>query len=91
MVEPRATDWRVVPLGAFADLVWRQVGAPPGRPPAPAVDGRSSGGKTTLAGRLAAVHTLMLAGDVELTHEGRLAVGISMLIGLASERNSNAA
>ena len=44
----------MVPIGAFADLVRRQVGAPAGRPPVLAVDGRSSGGKTTLAGRLAA-------------------------------------
>jgi hypothetical protein len=54
MREPQGTDWQVVPIGAFADLVRRQVGAPAGRPPVLAVDGRSSGGKTTLAGRLAA-------------------------------------
>jgi hypothetical protein len=54
MVEPRVEGWRVVPIGAFAALVRRHVGAPAGRPPVLAVDGRSSGGKTTLAGRLAA-------------------------------------
>ena len=54
MEEPRVQGWRAVPIGAFADLVRRQVGAPAGRPPVLAVDGRSAGGKTTLAGRLAA-------------------------------------
>jgi hypothetical protein len=44
----------VIPISAFADLARRHVGAPAGRPPVLAVDGRSSGGKTTLAGRLAA-------------------------------------
>jgi hypothetical protein len=38
----------------FADLVLAHVGAPDGRPPVLAVDGRSASGKTTLAGRLAA-------------------------------------
>jgi hypothetical protein len=55
MEEPRVEDWRAVPIGAFADLVRRHVGAPAGRPPVLAIDGRSSGGKTTLADRLAAV------------------------------------
>ena len=43
-----------MPISAFADLIRRHVGTPAGRPPVLAVDGRSSGGKTTLAGRLAA-------------------------------------
>lgn len=43
-----------MPIGAFAGLVRRHVGTPAGRPPVLAVDGRSAGGKTTLAGRLAA-------------------------------------
>ncbi|GGK84801.1 hypothetical protein [Mangrovihabitans endophyticus] len=55
MDEPRVADWRAVPIGDFADLVRRHVGTPAGRPPVLAVDGRSSGGKTTLADRLAAV------------------------------------
>jgi len=52
MEEPRVENWRAVPIGAFADLVRRQVGAPAGRPPVLAVDGRSSGGKSTLASLL---------------------------------------
>ena len=44
----------MIPISSFADLVRRHVGVPAGRPPVLAVDGRSSGGKTTLAGRLAA-------------------------------------
>src|SRR5689334_10952470 len=54
MEEPSGDSWLVMPIGAFAQLVQRHVGAPVGRPPILAVDGRSSGGKTTLAGRLAA-------------------------------------
>jgi len=52
MAEPFVEAWRVVPIGEFAGLVRRHVGTPVGRPPVLAVDGRSSGGKTTLAGRL---------------------------------------
>jgi uridine kinase len=37
----------------FADLVLAHVGSPAGRPAVLAVDGRSAGGKTTLAARLA--------------------------------------
>jgi hypothetical protein len=54
MREPSGDSWRVLPIGAFAQLVQRHVGAADRRPPVLAVDGRSSGGKTTLAGRLAA-------------------------------------
>jgi hypothetical protein len=54
MAEPLVDAWRVVPIGEFAELIWRHVGTPVGRPGVLAVDGRSSGGKTTLAGRLAA-------------------------------------
>jgi hypothetical protein len=53
MTEPLVEGWRAVPIGAFADMVRRHVGAPAGRPAVLAVDGRSSGGKTTLADRLA--------------------------------------
>jgi len=53
MEEPVVDSWHVMPIGAFADLVRRHVGAPAGRPPVLAVDGTSSGGKSTLAGRLA--------------------------------------
>lgn len=41
-------------IAEFASLVRAHVGAPDGRPPVLAVDGRSASGKTTLAGRLAA-------------------------------------
>src|SRR5690242_12480798 len=54
MDEPLVEDWRAIPIGVFAGLVRRHVGVPAGRPPVLAVDGRSSGGKTTLANRLAA-------------------------------------
>jgi hypothetical protein len=55
MAEPFVQGWRVVPIGVLVDRVRRHVGAPVGRPAVLAVDGRSSGGKTTLADRLAAV------------------------------------
>lgn len=40
-------------ISEFADLVLEHVGAPKGRPAVLAVDGRSAGGKSTLAARLA--------------------------------------
>jgi hypothetical protein len=53
-----------VKLGDFVELVLEKVGAPVGRSPVLAIDGRSSSGKTTLARRLqdaipgaATVHT----------------------------------
>jgi hypothetical protein len=62
--EPDLGPWRVVALARFAEAVLAHVGTPAGRPPVLAVDGRSSGGKTTLARRLeqavpgaVAVHT----------------------------------
>ena len=54
MTSSGTQEWRAIPIEAFIDRVWRQVGAPAGRPPVLAVDGRSSGGKTTLANRLVA-------------------------------------
>jgi uridine kinase len=42
-----------VKISEFADLVLAHVGSPAGRPAVLAVDGRSAGGKSTLAGRLA--------------------------------------
>ena len=70
MAEPFVEGWRVISISSFADLVRRHVGAPAGRPPVLAVDGRSSGGKTTLAGRLAAAvpgAVVVGAGRRELT------------------------
>jgi hypothetical protein len=52
--EPDLGPWRVVDFAAFARTVLAHVGAPSGRPPVLAIDGRGSGGKTTLARRLAA-------------------------------------
>jgi hypothetical protein len=52
--EPAAGPWRVVALPDFAASVRAAAGAPAGRPAIVAIDGRSSGGKTTLAGRLEA-------------------------------------
>ncbi len=52
--EPVAGPWRVEPLAELVALTG--AAAPrPGRPVIVAVDGRSAGGKTTLAGRLAGV------------------------------------
>lgn len=55
--EPAAGPWRVERLTDFARLVLSVVGRPAGRPPIVALDGRSSSGKTSLAGRLASVIT----------------------------------
>src|SRR3954470_23860779 len=52
--EPPGGPWRVEALSVFAERVVRAAGDPPGRPPIVAVDGRSAGGKTSLARRLAA-------------------------------------
>ena len=51
--EPEAGPWRAEPVSAvFGTLA--EAGSPVGRPRVIVVDGRSSGGKTTLAGQLAA-------------------------------------
>ncbi len=62
--EPAAGPWRRAPVSELVDLVFAAAGAPAGRPRVVAVDGRSAGGKTTLARRLseavpssAVVHT----------------------------------
>ena len=62
--EPPAGPWRVAPLSELVDLVLGAAGSPTGGPRIVAVDGRSAGGKTTLAERLhgavpssAVVHT----------------------------------
>lgn len=52
--EPEAEPWRVVPFADLVDRVVRAAGNPTGRPRIVAVDGRSAGGKSTLAARLAA-------------------------------------
>src|SRR3954454_15352830 len=53
--EPNAGPWRVERLTIFAQRLLNETGAPEGRPPIIAVDGRSSSGKTTLSDRLATV------------------------------------
>jgi len=50
--EPQAGPWRVEKLDVFAALVLETAGLADGRPSIVAVDGRSGGGKTTLARRL---------------------------------------
>jgi hypothetical protein len=50
--EPVMGPWRVAPLSEFAHLVLDAAGASKRRPPIVALDGRSSSGKTSLAGRL---------------------------------------
>ena len=50
--EPAAGPWRVEPLTRLVDLLAPRTDAPRGRPRIVAVDGRSGGGKTTLAERL---------------------------------------
>jgi hypothetical protein len=66
--EPAAGPWRVEQLADFVADLRAAAGSPLGRPPVVAVDGRSSSGKTTLAGRIgtavpgaAIVHTDDLA------------------------------
>jgi hypothetical protein len=62
--EPEAGPWRAEPVSAvFGTLA--EAGSPGGRPRVIAVDGRSSSGKTTLAGRLAAceAHTHVVHTD----------------------------
>jgi hypothetical protein len=62
--EPEAGPWRAEPLSAVIEAVTAPGRAAPGRPVVLAVDGRSNGGKTTLAERIrravpgsAVVHT----------------------------------
>ncbi len=62
--EPLAGPWRVAPLLELVRLLMSRAALSPGRPWIVAVDGRSAGGKTTLARRLqlavegaAVVHT----------------------------------
>ncbi len=50
--EPSFGPWRVEPLTVLAQQLQQAAGSPVGRPPIVAIDGRSSSGKTTLAGRL---------------------------------------
>jgi hypothetical protein len=50
--EPAAGPWRVMPLAELAALLLETAGERDGRPAIVVVDGRSSSGKTTLAGRL---------------------------------------
>ena len=52
--EPAAGPWRVRPLAELVDRLLTAAGPPPDRPAVLGIGGRSSGGKTTLAGRLAA-------------------------------------
>lgn len=51
--EPEAEPWRVVPIADLVALVMHAAGSPRGRPRIIAVDGRSAGGKSTLAKKLA--------------------------------------
>jgi hypothetical protein len=53
--EPVAGPWRVVPINELLAAVFDPSGAGGCRPWTLAVDGRSAGGKTTLAERLAAL------------------------------------
>jgi hypothetical protein len=52
--EPVAGPWRVEPLTGLVRLLLAAAGPPPDRPAVIGIGGRSSGGKTTLAARLAA-------------------------------------
>lgn len=51
--EPAAGPWRVERFDAFVSRLRAAVGRPTGRPPVVVIDGRSSSGKSTVAGRLA--------------------------------------
>lgn len=82
--EPAAGPWRVTTVDELVALVLGQCGSTPGRPAVVAIDGRSAGGKSTLAKSLAAatrapvVHTDDIAwnhsffGWSELLAEGVL-------------------
>jgi hypothetical protein len=50
--EPQAGPWRVEELSVFVALVLDAAGPQDGRPPVVAIDGRSGGGKTSLARRV---------------------------------------
>ena len=50
--EPAAGPWRVVPLDELVRLLLEATAAAAGRPRVVAVDGRSAGGKSTIAQRL---------------------------------------
>ncbi len=84
--EPEAGPWRVEPVRAVRRMLTEAAGSPTGHPRVIAVDGRSSSGKTSLAGRLAGrdekthvVHTDDIAwhhsifGWVDLLTDGILA------------------
>jgi hypothetical protein len=58
--EPEAGHWRIEPISAVVRLLTEAAGARASRTRVIAVDGRSSSGKTTLAGRL--------AGSIENSH-----------------------
>lgn len=69
--EPAAGPWRVEPLAAVLAACLQRAGPITGRALIVAIDGRSSSGKTTLAGRIssavtgsAVVHTDDIAGGV---------------------------
>lgn len=51
--EPLADPWTAHPLGEVIDELVALLGAPDGRPAVLGVDGRSAGGKSTIAQRLA--------------------------------------
>jgi hypothetical protein len=53
--EPAAGPWQVMPLTELAQLLLVVAGTAVGRPVVIGIGGRSSSGKTTVAGRLAAV------------------------------------
>src|SRR3954470_19740915 len=52
--EPLGGPWRVLAVGEFASAVLATAGVDRDRPPIVAIDGRSAGGKSTLAARLQA-------------------------------------
>jgi len=65
--EPAAGPWQVVPLAQLVCMLCPRDGAPSGRPWVLAVDGRSGGGKTTLADRIrgtVAASTVVHTDDV---------------------------
>src|SRR3954471_22228164 len=50
--KPLGGPWTVLRVSEFASAVLAQAGVHRDRPPIVAIDGRSAGGKSTLAGRL---------------------------------------
>jgi hypothetical protein len=69
--EPAAGPWRAVPVAELVGFLLYAAGTPSGRPRVVAVDGRSAGGKTALATRVATAvraSTVVHTDDIAWNH-----------------------